>query len=235
MATGAVLLCGCGPLGVTGRPRPNPTSEAGLAQLLDFHYVGDSGENETMNQQLVIKNNARRSQVPTLSFTAFDKNKHVLPQVRVTTVYGSDHGNLVAPFGSSYDVLRFSGPGEHDVADVRVAVRRTSVARIPAGPHDVTTQALDSRGKEIPRFERFSAVRLTNEDDVPVSVRVVYILWDRPPNGVTQQAVEVTPVGALMTVPAHGTTVLQVDTAAAKAVARNSEGPAVSIKAYNSQ
>ncbi|MEU6240131.1 hypothetical protein [Streptomyces sp. NPDC047024] len=206
-----------------------------LSQALSFRYVGDSGVDETMNQQLEIKNALPESLAPVLSFTALDKNEHVLPHVKVSTVYGSDRGNLVAPYGVSVDILRFSGPGEHDVADVRVTVRSTTEARIPAGAHDVTTQALDSHGREISRFERFSAVRLTNEDDVPASVRIAYILWDQPPKGVTQQAVEVTAVGGLTQVPAHGTAVVKVSGKAAAAVARNSNGPAVSIKAYNSQ
>ncbi|MFI1400773.1 hypothetical protein [Streptomyces sp. NPDC020681] len=202
---------------------------------MSFRYVGDSGMDETINQALEITNVARGSVVPVLSFEALDDSHQVLPQVKVSTVYGSDRGTLVAPPGMSYDILRFSGPREHDVADVRVTVKSTAVARIPAGIHEVTTQALDSQGREIERFERFAAVRVTNEDGQPVSVRIAYILWDQPPAGVTQQAVEVTPVGGLTVIPPHGTAVVKVTGEAAAAVARNSNGPAVSIKAYNSQ
>ncbi|MFF3460149.1 hypothetical protein ACFYXH_38815 [Streptomyces sp. NPDC002730] len=67
------------------------------------------------------------------------------------------------------------------------------------------------------------------------SSRIVHVLWDQPPKGVTQQAVEVTAVGGLTVIPAHGTAVVQVTGDAAAAVARNSNGPAVSIKAHNSQ
>ncbi|MFI0965850.1 hypothetical protein ACH4S8_31320 [Streptomyces sp. NPDC021080] len=203
--------------------------------MLSFDYVGDSGEDETINQTLHITNDVPASVVPVLSFKALDKHDHVLRQVKVSTIYGSDRGKLVAPYGTSFDILRFSGPGKHDVADVRVTVRRTTIASIPAGRHAVTTQALDSHGREITRFERFSAVRLTNEDNIPVSVRIAYVLWDQPPKDVTQQAVEVTPIGGLTRVPAHGTAVVHVTGKAAAAVARNSYGPAVSIKAYNSQ
>jgi hypothetical protein len=202
---------------------------------LSFSYVGDSGVDETMNQQLTIKNTSPGSVVPVLSFTALDKNHQVLPEVKVATVYGSDRGNLVVPYGTSIDILRFSGSGGHDVADVRVTVPSAAAARISAGVHDVKAQALDSQGRDITKFERFSAVKLTNEDDIPVSVRIAYILWDQPPEGVTQQAAEVTPVGGLTEVPAHGTAVVQVTGDAAAAVARNSGGPAVSLKAYNSQ
>ncbi|MFF4965292.1 hypothetical protein [Streptomyces sp. NPDC001037] len=202
---------------------------------LSFRYVGDSGMDETMNQQLLIDNGLPNSLAPVLSFKALDETHHVLPDVKVSTVFGSDRGNLVVPYGGSYDILRFSGPGKHDVTDVRVTVQRKTEARNPAGSHDVTTQALDSHGRAIEKFERFSAVRLINEDNFPVFVRIAYILWDQPPKGVTQQAVEVTPIGGLTSVPAHGTAVVKVSGKAAAAVARNSYGPAVSIKAYNSQ
>lgn len=241
VAVGGALLCGCGPLGTEGvgggsRASADAVARALIAEAsLSFHYVGDSGVDQTMNQQLEIKNGLRESLAPVLSFTALDKNHQVLPQVTVSTVYGSDRGNLVAPYGTSIDILRFSGTGEHDVADVRVTVQSAAAARIPAGEYDVKTQALDGQGREISRFERFSAVRLTNEDDFPVSVRIAYILWDQPPTGTTQQAVEVTPVGGLTEVPAHGTSVVQVTGDAVAAVARNSGGPAVSLKAYSSQ
>jgi hypothetical protein len=209
--------------------------DAALGQGLSFKYVGDTGVDETMNQQVRIENTSRRSVVPVLSFTALDKNHQILPQVTVSTVYGSDRGNLVAAYGTSYDILRFSGTGAHDVADVRVQVESVTTAQIRAGIHEVKTQALDGAGHEVTKFDRFSAVRLTNEDDFPVSVRIAYILWDQPPKGVTQQAAEVTPVGGVTEVPAHGTAVVQVTGEAAAAVERNSGGPAVSLKAYNSQ
>ncbi|MGW3242372.1 hypothetical protein [Streptomyces sp. NPDC001070] len=141
-----------------------------------------------------------------------DKSDHVLPQVKVSTVYGGDRGNMAVPYGGAIDILRFSGPGKHDVADVRVTVQSTTTARIGAGPHEVTARApLDSHGREITEFERFSAVRLTNEDDSPVAVRIAHILWDQPPKGVTRQAAEVTPMGGLTRVPSdcRGGTQLQ--------------------------
>ncbi len=244
VAVGGALLCGCGPLGASGangvRGRSADSVSAAASALiaemsLSFRYVGRSDEEQTMNQQLLITNGSRGSLAPVLAYTALDKNGRAMPQVTVGTVYGSDRGNLVVPYGTSVDILRFSGVGEHEVADVRVTVQSADAARIPSGEHEVKTQALDGQGHEISKYKSFSAVRLTNEDAFPVTVRIAYILWDQPPDGVTQQAVEVTPVGGLTEVPAHGTAVVQVAGDAAAAVARNSGGSAVSIKAYNSQ
>lgn len=233
VVVGGVLLTGCGARGGGGEAGASDGEVDRFA--LSFRYIGDSGVDETMNQQLAIKNSVPVSVVPVLSFEALDKKGDVLPHVKVGTVYGSDRGRLVAPSGTSGDIMRFSGAGKHDVADVRVTVLEIYTAQNPAGPQGVDAQALDAHGREITRFERFSAVRLTNQDDIAVSVRIVYIMWDQPPKGVTQQAVEVTAIGGLTRVPAYGSAVVKVSGDAASAVARDSNGPAVSLKAYNSQ
>lgn len=173
--------------------------------------------------------------VPVLAFTALDKHRKLLPQVKVRTVYGSDRGTLVVPYGWGADILRFSGPGAHEVADVRVRVVSVVPARIRAGIHDVTVQPLDARGHKIDKFSRFAALRLSNADAFPVSVRVAYLVYDQPSKGQSQQAVVVVPVGGLTRIPARGTALVKVTGTAAAAVARYSGGPAVSIKPYSSQ
>jgi hypothetical protein len=217
--------------------RTTPADSASVpdAGLLSFTYQSLGSEKETIDQTLDIKNDYRKSVVPVLAFTALDKHHKVLPQVKVRTVYGSDRGSLVAPYGYSLDILRFSGQGEHQVADVSVTVRSVTTARIRAGIHGVDAQALDSRGRAVSKFSRFSAVRLTNHDAFPVSVRIAYVVYDQPPKGQSQQVVEVTAIGGLTHVPANGTALVEATGEATKAVARYSNGPAVSIKPYNSQ
>ncbi|MBD0743097.1 hypothetical protein [Streptomyces sp. CBMA152] len=121
------------------------------------------------------------------------------------------------------------------MADVRVTVTALTPARLPAGTEDVTTQALGSAGNPVSRFRRFSAVRLTNPNHYPVHVRVSYLVYDKPPEGQSQQVTSLTPTGDLTEVPADGHTDLTVPSDAATAVDRYSNGPAVSIKAYFSQ
>ncbi|MGW2353242.1 hypothetical protein [Actinacidiphila glaucinigra] len=86
VASGA-LLSGCGKAAQAGEAPEAPRSEAVstsrvLSKALSFHYVGDYGVDETMNQQLEIQNDSPVSVVPVLSFEALDKNDQVLPQVR---------------------------------------------------------------------------------------------------------------------------------------------------------
>lgn len=102
----AMLLAGCAsavPLLVHG-----PS-----AHDLSFHYSRHGSAAETIDQTLHIRNAFGDSVVPVLTFTAMDAHGKVLPQVKVGTVYGSDQGNLVVPYGWGFDILRFSGAGEH--------------------------------------------------------------------------------------------------------------------------
>jgi hypothetical protein len=201
---------------------------------LTFTYHRVNGDNY-ISQTLSIKNSNRESVVPELSFTALDRDGHRLPGVQVGTVYGSDSGRLVVPRGWGYDILRFSGSGEHEVYDVRVTVAHLAAAKVRPGIHPLTTQPLDAAGRAVSRFSRFTAVRVTNTDAFAVSVRVAYLVYDQPAEGETQQAISVTPIGGLVRVPADGTAVVEVTGDAAQAVARYSGGPAVSVKAYNSE
>ncbi|MGW5061110.1 hypothetical protein ACWEQ2_27980 [Streptomyces sp. NPDC004096] len=81
------------------------------------------------NRHRSHRQDRRASLVPVLTFEAGDTSRHVLPQ-------GS--------YGGAVDILRFFGCGRRDVANVRMAVRSTTTARIDAGPREVTTRALDS-------------------------------------------------------------------------------------------
>lgn len=252
VGTAAILLAGCNgadsaskDAGAPARPAASAPTTGGTADaakqpagpdadVLTFAYHRQNG-NEYIDQTLEINNSYTRSVVPVLAFTALDRNHHALPHVRVRTVYGSDSGRLVAPYGYSLDILRFSGSGEHQVYDVRVTVRHLATARERANIHPVTVQPLDSAGHVVSKFSRFTAVRVKNTDPFAVSVRVDYLVYDQPAKDNTQQAVSVTTIGGLVHVPALGTAVVEVTGAAAQAVAEHSNGPAVSVKAYNSQ
>ncbi|WP_369223226.1 hypothetical protein AB5J52_19550 [Streptomyces sp. R39] len=201
---------------------------------LSFAYQREGGDNY-ISQTLAIKNTNKESVVPVLAFTALDQNGDPLPGVHVRTVYGSDSGRLVVPYGAGLDILRFSGAGEHQVYDVRVTVKRVAAAKGRASRSPVTVQELDGAGHTVSKFSRFSAVRMTNIDPYPVTMRVAYLVYDQPAEGETQQAVSVTPIGGLVRVPGSGSAVVRVTGAAATAVARYSGGPAVSVKAYDSQ
>ncbi|MEV4639926.1 hypothetical protein AB0J80_21520 [Actinoplanes sp. NPDC049548] len=201
-------------------------------ETLRFQYVAVAGE-DMMNQQLLIDYDGGSPVTPTLSFTAYDGAGHSLPKVRVRTMFGSDHGALVILPGGGFDVLIFDGPSADQVADVKVTVDDAPTVRFPLVESFVDVTPLDREGATVTRNDRIASVEVTNPNGLPVTVRLVYVVWNDPEPGKTQQAETVTPVGGLITVPGDDSVTVRMsgpaDAANGKAVARNR--PA-SIKAY---
>lgn len=72
----------------------------------------------------------------------------------------------------------------------------------------VLTDRLDARDDVVGPGQRFERVRLTNINRSEVTVRVALIEFEDPPPGASQQAVDVQPLGDLVTVPARGATTI---------------------------
>jgi hypothetical protein len=199
---------------------------------LTFTYVARSGD-DAMDQQLLISNHSSYMMAPILSFTALSGSGDSLPGVTVTGLFGSDHGGLVVPPGENLDVLIFDGPLADQVADVRVTVDDDPTVRFPAVDSWVDVTLLDGRGLSTTRDSRISAVKLTNDNLRPVTVRLVYVVWSDPAARHTQQAETVTPIGDLIEVPADGTVTVPV-TGPADAVNRAAVAGhrSASVKAY---
>lgn len=199
---------------------------------LSFSYR-ELGPDGYINQTLTITNHSFASFAPTLVVTPLDKTGHTLSDLHVTTAFGSDRGNLVIPpNGQSYDILTFHGPDAARVFQVKVHVKALTQVNSPAGPDHVNAQAADASGNLVSKFDNFDKVALINSNTTPVAVRIAYIVYDQPPPNVPQQAVSVTPIGGLITVPAQSTILVPVTAEAEAALQKYSNGPAVSLKAY---
>jgi hypothetical protein len=118
--------------------------------------------------------------VTRLRLIPLDASAHVLRGVKVTTLFGTDRERAVIPRGSTYDILRFSGPGFRRVRRVRVAVTALKAVDFPPARQAVVERHL-------------------------FTVRILMIGWERPPPGAPRQAAEVTPLGGLIRLPAKGT------------------------------
>ncbi|THA40668.1 hypothetical protein [Streptomyces sp. A1547] len=183
----------------------------------------------------MIDNDGRTGVVPTLTITAVDAAGKDLPDVRVRTAYGSDRGGLVVQHGRAYDILAFSGAEADRVADVRVTVKELVPADLPAGSSAIEAKPADAAGQPMSKFDAFDQVILKNPNATAVSVRVVYLVYDQPKSGASQQVAEVVPIGRLTTIPAGATSSVTVSGDAKAAVQKFSGGPAVSVKAYFSR
>ncbi|MET9960077.1 hypothetical protein ABZ128_13650 [Streptomyces sp. NPDC006326] len=248
-----VALAGCSPSGAStgpagaASPPANATSQAAASTPLATGPAASStvtplsfsyhalGKQEYIDQTLSIHNDGRTSVVPTLAITAVDNTGKDLPDVRVTTAYGSDRGSLVVQPRGGYDVLAFSGADASQVADVKVTVKELVPSDFPADVSDVKAQPADAAGQPMSKFDAFDQVILKNPNNTAVPVRIVYLVYDQPKPGLSQQATEVVPIGGLTTVPAGGTASVTVSGDAKAAVEKFSGGPAVSVKAYFSR
>ncbi|MFC8448709.1 hypothetical protein [Kitasatospora sp. NPDC057223] len=185
---------------------------------------------EYIDQTLLVDNDGDTSVVPTLVITAVDGAGKDLPDVQVTTAYGSDRGDLVIQPGGGYDVLTFHGTDAGLAADVRVTVKDLVPTDFSVSAAAVEAKPADAAGRPLTKFDAFDQVILKNPNDTAVAVRVVYLVYDQPSAGASQQAIEVVPIGGLTTVPAGGTTSVAVSGDARAAVQKYSDGPAVSVK-----
>ncbi|GAA2503007.1 hypothetical protein Ahu01nite_063880 [Winogradskya humida] len=212
-----------------------PVALSAAPTALAFDYEGESAEEDTINQLLTIDNNGTDTFAPLLELTAIDFLGAELPDIEVSTIFGSDRGELVTPPGPNVDVLRFTGEDLTRVDDVRVKVLRARIVEPVEVEFDPQTELLDDDGEEVGRNERFSWVSVYNDNDVPIKVRLVYIVWDVPPPGRTQQAIATFPIRGLVTVGAGDSEVVGLNGSAEAANAKYAGVQPTSVKAYFSR
>jgi hypothetical protein len=222
VAVTGLLSSGCGILPVARKP---------LVQL-SFRYAGSSGDNR-ISQTLSITNPTRQGVVPVLDLSAVDKSGKPLPGVTVTGVYGSDRGGLVAPGGTTtLDILRFTGVGVDLVSDVRAVIVRETPLDYPVNLVEPVTTPRDADHEDVTRNDVFTSVGIRNDNEFPITARLVYIVWDSPPDGATQQAQRLEPIGDLVTVGAHTETEVQVPARQQAVIEEFAGRMPASIKAY---
>ena len=212
-----------------------PTGRRSQPPVFSFAYTPDSGDGY-MNQLLQITHSGSRSVAPVLKLYAVDSSGVPLPEVTVTGVFGSDRGELVVPAGYGVvDVMQLTGEHVNRVADVRASVLRAPVVEYPTITTEPVVTPLDSTGVAVTRNDVFTRIRVSSDNDAPITVRLIYITWNVPPEGQTQQAERTEPVGDLVTVPAHGQTDVKIAADDVAVIRRTSGTAPTSIKAYFSK
>jgi hypothetical protein len=175
-------------------------SEAGAGSLLISYEEG--GEAGFIDQTVTIVNIAGVALAPVVEYTPLDSSGEVVPGLVPRAAFGSDRGLLMVAPGAQFDVLAFDGARSDEVVDVRARV--VSVEEFPdvSGGAPIEPVPLSEEGEVISKFDPFSSVLLTNPESEPVTLRVVCLDYDSPPEGVSQQATEMSVVSARIVVPA---------------------------------
>jgi hypothetical protein len=169
-----------------------------------FRYTAMAGEDQ-IDQVLDIRNDGRHAIRPTLKITPLDAFGQAMPDVTVTTAFGSDRGQQVIAAGfTDYDILHFDGDRAADVRDVRVEIAKLKQADYPEMTREVTVDRFDA-GRKVEDFDaQFDAVQLHNPNDDALPIKVVLIAWGAVHKGRAQQFEWAIPIGDPVTVPAHG-------------------------------
>ena len=130
--------------------------------------------------------------VPLVEYTALDADGDALPEVTVTTAFGSDRQLLLVAPGGSIDVLQFDGPGADKVEGVRSEVMKSTSAALTETDTVIAVTPFDAAGTEVTKFDPFTEVMLDNPYSTAVHVRVVCLIYDTPAEGRPEQASEIT-------------------------------------------
>lgn len=201
-----------GPANQSGASQSADSSSSAESNQIDLRFayfgIADSG---TIDQTLTITNPSKEDAVvPTLSFEALDASFEVLPDVVVTTAFGSDQGLVLAPANYEvFDILRFEGAGSGRVADVRVTVNAAQI--VPdTGLIYPEVDYLDATGMSVDYPYEATAILIRNPGQNDTVVRVVGIRWDQPGAGRSQQARKVSIIGEPVRVPVQDEVVVKL-------------------------
>ncbi|NMO51913.1 hypothetical protein HH310_11995 [Actinoplanes sp. TBRC 11911] len=200
------LLAGCA---VSPATVTRALADRNQDSSLSFDYTADSG-GDYIDQVVQIDNNGDEAVIPTLRYIALDANGVGMPEIKVFTAFGSDHGDVVVPTSGAWEIVQFVGEGRDKVADVQVTVLRSQHTDYPYVETEPDTEAFDESGREDEYFANFRSVKVTNDNDDPIRVRLAFVAWQGLDSGADQFQVAV-PVGELTTVPAHGDATVEVD------------------------
>jgi len=144
------------------------------------------------DQVLTLENNTDVSVLPTLSFTPRNMWGRDLPHVVTRTVNGSHRGGPILPAGGALrDVLRFDGPGCHDVRSVGVELVAAEEIDHPPLEQPTTSVMIDLDKKATDSPEDFWGIGLVNPNSFGVSVRVSLLQFEDRERDNPRQVVDV--------------------------------------------
>ncbi|MFI7064653.1 hypothetical protein ACIBL3_26920 [Kribbella sp. NPDC050124] len=220
----ALLTIAVGITGCSRAPeRPMTTKPDQL--FISYQRHGPSGY---MDQVLTILNKGPSAAAPTLEITPLDSTGAPVPGITVRTAYGTDRGKVVVSSqGEGFDVLAFSGADVARLADVRVKVRDVVPVNYVIPIEVADPQAMNGYRRPTTKFGPFTAVEVRNLNTEDITVGIVCIHWNQPPDGQPQQALAATELG-VMTIP----TLQTVTTPLSKSAQQAASQDCGSLKAY---
>ena len=170
---------------------------------MSFKYTAYGGE-ENYDQVLEIASDGFSGVTMDLDITPLDDAGQPIEGVTVTSAFGSaDGGQVIPPFFTDYDLLKFEGDRANEVRDVRVEIRDLDQVDYPEMEEAIKYARFDD-GLRVGDDETFDAIELTNTNDDALAVKVALMYWGERPESDPQQYEWAIPLDDVYTVPANG-------------------------------
>lgn len=183
---------------------PDPGDEVEVT--VNYQDIAELG---FIDQMVLLQHGSDSAIVPTMQYVPLDVDGSVVTGVDVSTVYGSDQGQLVVTPDGEVDILVFTGDRVAEVVGATGTAIEIVELDKPGVLLSTEPQAIID-GTEVLKFEAFDEVGFTNESLSDVTIRIVCILWSSPDIGEAQQAEKVDVVVERTTVLAGETLVMEV-------------------------
>jgi len=169
---------------------------------LSFKYTAYGGD--AYDQVLEITSDGFSGVAMDLDITPLDESGRPISGVTVTSAFGSYRkGQVIPPFFTDYDVLKFEGERAHEVRDVKVVIRDLDQIDYPELEKPVAYARFDD-GLRVGEEETFDAIELTNPNDDDLAVKVALMSWGERPDEDPQQFEWAIPLDEVYRVPAKG-------------------------------
>lgn len=143
---------------------------------------------------------------------ARDASGAVLPDVQITTAFGTESGRAIVLPGVNVDLVQLEGHGEQQVREITLESANVTAVEVSPETAYVELKSLDGDGRELEYDMGAQQVSLENPNPFPVRIRVVLMILGAPREGVPQEATlihDVTTVEAK----ASGSTIVALDAA----------------------
>jgi hypothetical protein len=119
---------------------------------------------------------------------ARDASGAALPDVRVTSAFGTESGRAVVLPGVNVDFVQLEGRGEQRVRKITLESADATVLDVSPETQYVELKPLDGAGRELEYDMGAQQVRLENPNPFPVRIRVVLMVLAAPEEGIPQEA-----------------------------------------------
>lgn len=202
-----VMVSACS--AVTTHVEAEPRTPGGSEFTIIFTRIAESGY---IDMSLDFENPTGDPVILDGRLVARDSSGAVLPDVRVTTAFGTESGRAVVLPGVNVDFVQLEGRGEQQVREITLENADVTAVEVSPETEYVELKSLDGDGRELEYDMGAQQVSLENPNPFPVQIRVVLMVLGAPTEGVPQEATLVHDVTTVVA-KASGSTVVALDAA----------------------